>query len=125
MLHTSTRRKLVAWPVSREEVALIAVTMVWGATFLAVQRGLEASGPLFFVGARFGVAALATLALSLRLMRGLERRELLAGAAIGATISAGHALQAFGLQTITSSQSALERKSGSPRRETKNSSTVW
>lgn len=107
MLHTPSRRKPSAWPVSREEAALIVVTIVWGGTFLAVQHGLAASGPLFLVGARFGVAALATLALSFRLMRGLRLRELFAGAAVGAAICAGYALQAVGLQTITSSQSAF------------------
>lgn len=41
----------------RAEAALLAITMVWGATFLAVQFAMTMSGPLFFVGARFAIAA--------------------------------------------------------------------
>ena len=44
---------------SRSEAVLIAVTVIWGATFLVVQNALSVSGPLFFVGLRFGTAAAA------------------------------------------------------------------
>src|SRR5690606_1272789 len=44
--------------ISRQELALIAITMIWGGTFLAVQQALAVSGPLFFVGLRFASAAL-------------------------------------------------------------------
>jgi drug/metabolite transporter (DMT)-like permease len=106
MLRITLYRKL-RLPLSREEMALVAVTMIWGGTFLAVQIGLSASGPLFFVAARFGVAALAMALLARLALRGLTGRELAAGAAIGATIFAGYAAQTIGLQTITSSQSAF------------------
>ncbi|HET9067548.1 MAG TPA: DMT family transporter, partial [Amaricoccus sp.] len=65
------------------------------------------SGPLFFVGSRFAVAALIATLLALPRMRGLTRAELAAGAAIGASIFAGYALQTAGLATITASQSAF------------------
>jgi drug/metabolite transporter (DMT)-like permease len=107
MLHAQNRDKPVAWSISRQEIALMIVTMVWGGTFLAVRIGLESSGPLFFVGARFGVAAALMALLSLRLLRGLTMRELAAGGAIGIAIFAGYGLQTAGLQTITSSQSAF------------------
>lgn len=42
----------------RPEWVLVLVTCVWGGTFLAVQTALTWSGPLFFVGMRFGCAAL-------------------------------------------------------------------
>lgn len=94
-------------PPSRQEVALIVVTMVWGGTFLAVQHALAVSGPLFFVGLRFAIATLCTLALSFGVWRGLTARELIAGAAIGAAIFQGYSLQTVGLQTISSSKSAF------------------
>jgi drug/metabolite transporter (DMT)-like permease len=106
MLHTTRPRKFRP-PLSRQELALVAVTMIWGGTFLAVQIGLTASGPLFFVAARFAVAALVMAILAWRTLRGLTRSELAAGAAIGAAIFAGYAAQTMGLQTITSSQSAF------------------
>ena len=106
MLHTATRHK----PGLRRhlpELTLVLVTMIWGVTFLVVHHGMTMSGPLFLVGCRFAVAALAAVAIAGRALRGLTRRELLAGIAIGAGIFGGHALQAAGLQTITSSQSAF------------------
>lgn len=99
--------KQSSFALSRQEAALILVTMVWGGTFLAVQYALAASGPLFFVGLRFGVAAVCTLMLSLRIWKGLTARELIAGTAIGVAIFLGYELQTMGLQTISSSKSAF------------------
>ena len=107
MLHVPNQGKTSGWRRSLPELALVVITMVWGGTFLAVQIGLGVSGPLFFVGSRFAVAALAMTLVALPVMRGLTRAELAAGAAIGVAIFAGYALQTAGLMTITSSQSAF------------------
>ncbi|MEB2399327.1 MAG: DMT family transporter [Alcaligenaceae bacterium] len=93
--------------LNRQELALIAVTMVWGGTFLAVQTALTASGPLFFVALRFAMAALLAALLSCKVLRGLTLREILAGSSIGVCIFFGYALQTYGLQTISSSKSAF------------------
>ncbi len=92
---------------SRSEWALVGITIIWGATFLIIQQGLSVSGPLFFVGTRFAFAALLMLLLSAPILKGLTRRELWAGALIGVSIFLGHALQTYGLQTISSSKSAF------------------
>jgi drug/metabolite transporter (DMT)-like permease len=89
------------------EAALIAVTMVWGGTFLVVQNALGASGPFFFVGVRFGLAALALALLAGRSLRSLTRAELKAGLAIGPAIALGYSLQTIGLTSIISSKSAF------------------
>lgn len=99
--------KLPGFAPSPQETALILVTMVWGGTFLAVQHALAVSGPLFFVGLRFAVAALCTLMLSLRVCRGVTARELMAGTSIGVAIFLGYELQTMGLQSISSSKSAF------------------
>ena len=96
-----------AWRRALPELVLVLATMAWGGTFLAVQTGLAVSGPLFFVGSRFAVAALAAGLIARRALRGLTRAELGAGAAIGVAIFAGYTLQTVGLATITSSQSAF------------------
>jgi drug/metabolite transporter (DMT)-like permease len=93
--------------LSRQELALVAVTVLWGATFLVVHLAMRHSGPLFFVGLRFGTAGVISLLLFRRAMTGLTRRELAAGAAVGLAIFPGYALQTFGLQTISSSESAF------------------
>ncbi len=93
--------------LSRQELALIAVTMVWGGTFLVVHLAMHYSGPLFFVGLRFVTAGIIGLVVFRKAMAGLTRTEVVAGMAIGASIFLGYGLQTFGLQTISSSKSAF------------------
>lgn len=92
---------------SRSEIVLIFVTMIWGATFLIVQNALSVSGPLFFVGLRFGSAALVMAIVAAPVLRGLTLTEVKAGILIGIAIFLGYTLQTFGLQTIPSSKSAF------------------
>ena len=93
--------------IGRPELALIGITLLWGGTFLIVHQAMHHSGPLFFVGLRFGTAALMALPFALPLLRGVTRREWLAGVMIGIGIFTGYSLQTWGLQTIASSTSAF------------------
>lgn len=93
--------------LSRSEAVLVAVTMIWGATFLVVQNALSVSGPLFFVGLRFGTAALAMALVAAPVLRGLTWLEIRAGVMIGIAIFLGYTLQTYGLQYIPSSKSAF------------------
>lgn len=95
------------WLIGRAELALIGITILWGGTFLIVHGAVTHSGPLYFVGLRFGTAALLTLPLAAPLLRGMTLRELWAGLVIGLGIFAGYTLQTWGLQTISSSSSAF------------------
>ncbi|MCB8823118.1 DMT family transporter [Microvirga rosea] len=92
---------------SKSEAVLVAITMIWGATFLTVQNVLAVSGPLFFVGLRFGTAALVMGCLAAPVLRGLTWAEAKAGILIGISIFFGYTLQTYGLQTIPSSKSAF------------------
>jgi drug/metabolite transporter (DMT)-like permease len=89
------------------ESALIVVTMIWGGTFIVVQNALTVTGPFFFVGMRFGTAALMMALFSYRSLLGLTWGELRAGSLIGIAIAAGYLLQTIGLLTIVSSESAF------------------
>jgi len=93
--------------LSRQEIALVLVTMLWGSTFLIIHIAMQHSGPLFLVGVRFTVAGLVSMLLFRKHMAGLTRREGGAGVAIGCALFLGYYLQTYGLQTITSSQSAF------------------
>ncbi len=104
MLHKSTPHKPF---FSREEAALIGITLMWGATFLIVHLAVGHSGPLFFVGLRFVVAGLLTMVVFRRALRGIAKKELVAGSAVGVTIFLGYGLQTYGLQSISSSTSAF------------------
>ncbi|RRV41895.1 DMT family transporter [Pseudomonas sp. p106] len=97
----------VSLRLSKAEVLLVFITMLWGGTFLLVHNVMTVSGPMFFVGLRFAAAALFVGLVSIRALPGLTFTELKAGALIGATIMLGYGLQTMGLQTISSSQSAF------------------
>lgn len=92
---------------SRSEAVLVFITVIWGATFLTVQNVLAVSGPLFFVGLRFGTAALVMAVLAAPILRRLTWQEAKAGTLIGISIFFGYTLQTYGLQTIPSSKSAF------------------
>lgn len=93
--------------ISRQELVLIFITVLWGVTFLAVHNAVRYSGPFFFVGLRFATATLILACIFRRALRNTTRRELLAGALIGLSITGGYGLQTWGMQTISSSQSAF------------------
>ena len=90
-----------------QELALIAITAVWGSTFLLVHWAMQHSGPWFFVGLRFVVAGAISILIFRRSLRGMTWADIGAGAAIGAMIYGGYGLQTLGLQTIDSSTSAF------------------
>lgn len=103
------RWPLPAWMTGPRgsELALVLITMIWGTTFLVVHQVLAVTGPLMFVGLRFGAAALVLGLIALPVLRRVTMRELMAGSLIGVSIFFGYSLQAYGMQTITSSQSAF------------------
>lgn len=91
----------------KAELALVGITVMWGATFLIVQTALADSGPLFFVGLRFATAAIITVVFSRGALAKTTRKELIAGSLIGVGIFLGYTLQTWGLQYIPSSTSAF------------------
>ena len=93
--------------LSKAELVLVFITMLWGGTFLIVHKVMTVSGPMFFVGLRFAAAALFVGLTCWRTLSGLTPRELKAGVLIGLSIMLGYGLQTVGLQTISSSQSAF------------------
>lgn len=93
--------------LSKQEIALLAITVLWGGTYLVIHLAMRYSGPMFFVGLRFAVAGLVAALIFRRALRGMTRVDLGAGAAIGVMIFFGYGLQTVGLQTISSSTSAF------------------
>jgi len=83
------------------------ITMLWGGTFLVVHHAMTLCGPFFFVGLRFVTAAITLSLFSLKALRGITGRDILAGASIGLAIAVGYSLQSAGMKTISSSQSAF------------------
>ncbi|TQL51242.1 drug/metabolite transporter (DMT)-like permease [Ornithinicoccus hortensis] len=92
---------------SRQEMALVGITAIWGSTFVVVHLAVQHSGPWFFVGIRFLAAGLIAAAIFHRSLRRISARDLVAGVSIGVCLFSGYGLQTFGLQTITASTSAF------------------
>jgi drug/metabolite transporter (DMT)-like permease len=88
-------------------VVLVAVTAVWGVTFVQVKDAV-AVYPLFaFLALRFLIAS-CTLALpGARRLRGLGRDGVVAGALAGGLVAAGFALQTAGLERSTVSSTGF------------------
>ena len=88
-------------------VALIAVTAVWGVTFVQVKDAVELY-PLFaFLAVRFAIAT-ATLAIpATPRIRGLGRSGVAAGALLGVLLAAGYGLQTAGLERTTVSSTGF------------------
>jgi len=107
MNQAPTCKPTVSLRLSKAELVLVFITMLWGGTFLIVHNVMTVSGPMFFVGLRFAAAALFVSLVSARSLSGLTFTELKAGVLIGVSIMLGYGLQTMGLQTISSSQSAF------------------
>lgn len=93
--------------LSAPEIALVAVTMVWGATFLVIQIAMTHGGPAYFVATRFLAAAVVMALVFNRSLGGLTRTEVFAGSLIGVALAVSYVLQTAGLQWISSSKSAF------------------
>ena len=88
-------------------LALIAVTAVWGVTFVQVKDAV-ALYPLFpFLALRFGIASLTLAVPGVRRLRGLGRGGLAAGALAGGLLAAGYALQTLGLERTSVSSAGF------------------
>ena len=88
-------------------LALIAVTAVWGFTFVQVKDALELY-PLFaFLAVRFAIASVVLAAPAARRMRTLGRPGWVAGAALGLLLALGYGLQTAGLERTTVSSAGF------------------
>jgi drug/metabolite transporter (DMT)-like permease len=87
--------------------ALVAVTAVWGVTFVQVKDAVEIY-PLFaFLAVRFAIAS-ATLALpAAQRVRALGRSGVGAGVLLGLLLAAGYGLQTAGLERTTVSSTGF------------------
>jgi drug/metabolite transporter (DMT)-like permease len=94
-------------PRRRAEALLLAVTLIWGSTFLITKSLLADASPLFYTFIRFAGAALIILALFPRRVFAAGRRSMIHGTVLGLFLFVGFALQTFGLEITTASKSAF------------------
>jgi drug/metabolite transporter (DMT)-like permease len=100
----TTRRGVGAY---RWELALVAVTAVWGSTFVLVRDAVAQVPPFTFIAYRFLAAALLLAAIRPRLAAGAQPGLLAAGAVAGLALFAGYGFQTVGLQYTTASNAGF------------------
>lgn len=105
----TTRRGVGAY---RWELAMVAVTAVWGSTFVLVRDAVAQIPPFTFIAYRFLAAALLLAAVRPRRTVGGQGDggrwgPLAAGAAIGLALFAGYGFQTVGLQYTTASNAGF------------------
>lgn len=88
-------------------LGLIAMTAVWGSTFVLIKDVVGRMPVADFLAVRFVVAALAMLALFARPAWRLGRRQIVRGLLLGAVYGAGQLLQTWGLALIAPSVSGF------------------
>lgn len=88
-------------------LGLLAVTAVWGVTFVQVKDAV-AIYPLFaFLAVRFALASATLAPAAARRVRDLGREGLVAGGILGALLAAGFGLQTAGLERTTVSSTGF------------------
>ena len=91
------------------DLALICITLIWGATFVVVKEALDYSSVLLFLALRFSLAAVALALVFRRRYPTLFQRRAAwrGGIAAGLCLFAGFFLQTLGLRYTTASKSAF------------------
>jgi drug/metabolite transporter (DMT)-like permease len=86
-------------PHLKADLALVAVTFIWGSTFVVVKTALADISTLLFLALRFGIATIALLFILGPRARQAGRLaySLKGGALAGILLWAGYVLQTFGL----------------------------
>jgi drug/metabolite transporter (DMT)-like permease len=88
-------------------LALVAVTAVWGSTFVVVKDAVDRMPVTDFLTWRFAMAAVAMIALRPRALAALGPSGRRAGALLGLALGAGYLLQTLGLQTTSAAVSGF------------------
>src|SRR5215467_3755672 len=88
-------------------LALVAVTAIWGVTFVQVKDAV-AVYPLFaFLAVRFFISTVVLAPFAWRPVRALPRAGVVAGGGVGILLAAAYALQTAGLHRTTVSSTGF------------------
>jgi drug/metabolite transporter (DMT)-like permease len=93
--------------MSLATISLVAVTAVWGSTFVVVKDAVERMPVMDFLAWRFAIAAIVMAAVRPRSVMTLDRRGRRAGLLLGLALGAGYIAQTFGLERTPASVSGF------------------
>jgi drug/metabolite transporter (DMT)-like permease len=92
---------------TRAEGVLIALTIIWGSTFVIGKIVLQNLSPLQMIALRFTISSVFFLAFFSRRIFPLTRRQIIRGGILGIFLFLGFVAQTVGLTVTTASKSAF------------------
>jgi len=94
-------------PTTLAHLLLLAVVIIWGATFVLVKDALQDISPLLFNLLRMALAFIALAIVNHRQLRNINRQSIVSGLIVGLFLAAGYQFQTTGLARTTAAKSAL------------------
>ena len=91
----------------KAHLLLLAVTFVWGSTFVLIKNALTDITPLLFNAVRMTLAAVVLGAIYWKNLRNMQREAFWSGALVALMMYAGYEFQTSGLKLTTPSKSAF------------------
>ncbi|HUT68572.1 MAG TPA: DMT family transporter [Dehalococcoidales bacterium] len=88
-------------------IALVAVTAIWGWTFLIVKVAIARMPVMDFLALRFTVATIVMVAIRPTILRRISRRQLWRGAILGALLGLAYVTQTYGLRSTSAAVSGF------------------
>ncbi len=89
------------------DLALIAITFIWGSTFTIVKSSLSQVSPILFIAIRFWIATAIILALMPRQIFKISGKSFFRGAMLSVFLFGGFVFQTLGLRDTSPSYSAF------------------
>ena len=94
-------------PITLAHLLLLAVVIIWGATFVLVKDALQDTSPLLFNLLRMALAFVALAIVNHRQILSIKRQSVISGFMVGLFLAAGYQFQTTGLAHTTAAKSAL------------------
>lgn len=91
----------------KAHLSLVAMTLIWGATFVVIKNALYDISPLLFNAIRMSCAAVILAVAFHKQLRGIKLGAMRSGALAGFFLYLGNELQTTGLKYTTASKSAF------------------
>lgn len=91
----------------KADIALLGITIIWGASFTLMKEGINDIPPYTFTAMRYSIGAIVLALVFYKRMKNINRETLKYGGLIGLVLSGGAILQILGLQYTTASKSGF------------------
>ena len=87
--------------------ALVAMTVIWGTSFVVLKNTLDVIPPLYILAVRFSGAAVLMLLIAVKSLKKLDRGYLIGGGLMGLALFAAYTVQTYGLSMTTPGKNAF------------------